>query len=191
MVSFCLCQGSFAEVKVYSVGLFAVVSCLKQENYTIPRKGLSLKLPMDPRICLNYLPGSFTAPVIAQTTVWQYPGHYPFFSYFTFSRSKEKSCRSEVWLALRDRKSFLGRSLWNDSKTQMKIERRNDEVTKSLLLICRRKVSQMFAVRHKQLWPISQLTPETKHWCTSFTTAVCCLILRQIHHLPLCTALFW
>uniref|UniRef100_A0A669DSW0 Death domain containing 1 n=1 Tax=Oreochromis niloticus TaxID=8128 RepID=A0A669DSW0_ORENI len=53
-------RGSFAEVKVYSVGLFAVVSCLKQENYTIPRKGLSLKLPMDPRVCLNYLPGSFT-----------------------------------------------------------------------------------------------------------------------------------
>nr|XP_024655063.1 death domain-containing protein 1 [Maylandia zebra] len=62
-------KGSFAEVKVYSVGLFAVVSCLKLENYTIPRKGLSLKLPMDPRICLNYLPGSFTAPVIAQTTI--------------------------------------------------------------------------------------------------------------------------
>uniref|UniRef100_A0A668STL6 Uncharacterized protein n=1 Tax=Oreochromis aureus TaxID=47969 RepID=A0A668STL6_OREAU len=62
-------RGSFAEVKVYSVGLFAVVSCLKQENYTIPRKGLSLKLPMDPRVCLNYLPGSFTAPVIAQTTI--------------------------------------------------------------------------------------------------------------------------
>lgn len=146
---------------MYSVGLFAVVSCLKLENYTIPRKGLSLKLPMDPRICLNYLPGSFTAPVIAQTTVWQYPDHYPFFSYFTFSRSKEKSCRSEVWLALRDRKGSLGRSLWNHSKTRMKIERRNDEVTESL------QVSQMFAVRHKQLWPISQLTPETKHWCTS------------------------
>uniref|UniRef100_A0A3Q0SNS7 Death domain containing 1 n=1 Tax=Amphilophus citrinellus TaxID=61819 RepID=A0A3Q0SNS7_AMPCI len=62
-------KGSFAEVKVYSVGLFAVVSCLKKENYTIPRRGLSLKLPMDPRICLNYLPGSFTAPVIAQTMI--------------------------------------------------------------------------------------------------------------------------
>uniref|UniRef100_A0A3Q3H2Z2 Death domain containing 1 n=1 Tax=Labrus bergylta TaxID=56723 RepID=A0A3Q3H2Z2_9LABR len=49
-------RGSFAEVKVYSLGLFAVVSCLKRENYTILRKGLSLKLSMDPRICLNYLP---------------------------------------------------------------------------------------------------------------------------------------
>nr|XP_046237533.1 death domain-containing protein 1 [Scatophagus argus] len=62
-------RGSFAEVKVYSLGLFAVVSCLKRENYTIPTKGLSLKLPMDPRICLNYLPGSFTTPVMAQTVV--------------------------------------------------------------------------------------------------------------------------
>ncbi|XP_074480227.1 death domain-containing protein 1 [Sebastes fasciatus] len=62
-------RGSFAEVKVYSLGLFAVVSCLKRENYTVPAKGLSLKLPMDPRLCLNYLPGSFTAPVMAQTMI--------------------------------------------------------------------------------------------------------------------------
>ncbi|XP_008281666.1 death domain-containing protein 1 [Stegastes partitus] len=62
-------RGSFAEVKVYSLGLFAVVSCLKRENYTVLRRGLSLKLPMDPRICLNYLPGSFTAPVMAQTMI--------------------------------------------------------------------------------------------------------------------------
>ncbi|XP_070786242.1 death domain-containing protein 1 [Enoplosus armatus] len=62
-------RGSFAEVRVYSLGLFAVVSCLKRENYTVPTKGLSLKLPMDPRISLNYLPGSFTAPVMAQTMI--------------------------------------------------------------------------------------------------------------------------
>ncbi|KAM9335564.1 death domain-containing protein 1 [Symphorus nematophorus] len=62
-------RGSFAEVRVYCLGLFAVVSCLKRENYTVPMKGLSLKLPMDPRICLNYLPGSFTAPVMAQTMI--------------------------------------------------------------------------------------------------------------------------
>uniref|UniRef100_A0A3Q1H711 Death domain containing 1 n=1 Tax=Anabas testudineus TaxID=64144 RepID=A0A3Q1H711_ANATE len=62
-------RGTFAEVKVYSLGLFAVVSCLKRENYTIPRRGLSLKLSVDPRISLSYLPGSFTAPVIAQTMV--------------------------------------------------------------------------------------------------------------------------
>uniref|UniRef100_A0A672J446 Death domain containing 1 n=1 Tax=Salarias fasciatus TaxID=181472 RepID=A0A672J446_SALFA len=59
-------KGSFAEVKVYSLGLFAVVSCLKRENYTVQRRGLSLRLVMDPRICLNYLPGSFTVPVMAQ-----------------------------------------------------------------------------------------------------------------------------
>ncbi|KAM3849703.1 death domain-containing protein 1 [Diretmus argenteus] len=62
-------RGSFAEVRVYSLGLFAVVSCLKRETYTVPRRGLSLKLPMDPRICLDYLPGSFTAPVITQSMV--------------------------------------------------------------------------------------------------------------------------
>ncbi|KAM9718091.1 death domain-containing protein 1 [Menidia menidia] len=62
-------QGTFAEAKVYSLGLFAVVYCLKRENYIIPKRGLSLKLPMDSRICLNYLPGSFTAPVMAQTMV--------------------------------------------------------------------------------------------------------------------------
>ncbi|KAK2899837.1 death domain-containing protein 1 isoform X1 [Channa argus] len=62
-------RGSFAEVRVYSLGLFAVVSCLKRENYTVPRRGLSLKLPMDSRVSLNYLPGSFTAPVMAQAVV--------------------------------------------------------------------------------------------------------------------------
>ncbi|XP_054916171.1 death domain-containing protein 1 [Poeciliopsis prolifica] len=62
-------KGRFAEVKVFSLGIFAVVSRPKREMYNIPRKGLSLKIPMDPRICLNYLPGSFTAPVMAQTMV--------------------------------------------------------------------------------------------------------------------------
>ncbi|XP_076017528.1 death domain-containing protein 1 [Genypterus blacodes] len=62
-------RGSFAEVRVYSLGLFAVVSCLRRESYTVPRRGLSIKLPMDPRICLSYLPASFTAPVMAQCTI--------------------------------------------------------------------------------------------------------------------------
>ncbi|XP_045068494.1 death domain-containing protein 1 [Coregonus clupeaformis] len=60
-------MGSFAEVRLYSLGLLAVVSCLRRENYTVPRRGLSLKLSMDPRACLDYLPGSFTAPVVAQS----------------------------------------------------------------------------------------------------------------------------
>ncbi|XP_062422311.1 death domain-containing protein 1 [Pungitius pungitius] len=62
-------RGSFAEVKVYSLGLFAVVSCLKKENFTVPTKGVSLKLTADHRICLNYPPGSFAAPVMAQTVI--------------------------------------------------------------------------------------------------------------------------
>lgn len=62
-------QGWFAEVRVYCLGLFAVLSCLKRENYTVPTKGLSLKLNMDARICLTYLPGCFATPVIAQTMV--------------------------------------------------------------------------------------------------------------------------
>ncbi|KAM9425722.1 death domain-containing protein 1 [Pholidichthys leucotaenia] len=62
-------KGSFAEVKVYSLGIFAVVSCPKRESYTVPRRGLALKLPMDSRVCLNYLPGSFTTSVMAQTMI--------------------------------------------------------------------------------------------------------------------------
>lgn len=69
----CLRQGSFAEVRVYRLGLFAVVSCLKKENYTVPTKGLSLRPNMDPRVCLNYLPGCFATPVVAQTMVGRPP----------------------------------------------------------------------------------------------------------------------
>lgn len=56
-------------MRVYCLGLFAVLSCLKTENYTVPTKGLSLKLNTDPRICLSYLPGCFATPVVAQTMV--------------------------------------------------------------------------------------------------------------------------
>lgn len=92
-------QGSFAEVRVYSLGLFAVVSCLKRENYTVPRRGLSLKLPVDPRICLNYLPGAFTTPVMAQTTVWRRFARYPSFSHFpfTFECGTAEIIRSHNW----------------------------------------------------------------------------------------------
>ncbi|XP_061920406.1 death domain-containing protein 1-like [Entelurus aequoreus] len=62
-------RGSFAEVKVYSLGLFAVVSCLKREHFTVPRRGVSHKPLVDPRICLYYLPGSFTASVMVQYTI--------------------------------------------------------------------------------------------------------------------------
>lgn len=59
---------------MYRLGLFAVVSCLKKESYTVPPKGLSLKLNTDPRICLTYLPGCFATPVIAHTMVGKQPG---------------------------------------------------------------------------------------------------------------------
>ena len=60
LVCVCVCQGSFAQVRVYALGLFAVLSSLKRESYTVPGRGLSIKLSTDPRVCLDYLPGSFT-----------------------------------------------------------------------------------------------------------------------------------
>ncbi|XP_056608231.1 death domain-containing protein 1 [Triplophysa dalaica] len=62
-------RGSYAVVRVYSLGVFAVLSRLRMETFTVPKSGLSLKLSMDSRICLDYLTGSFTVPVIAQVTV--------------------------------------------------------------------------------------------------------------------------
>ncbi|XP_067865533.1 death domain-containing protein 1 [Heterodontus francisci] len=62
-------KGSCAEVKTYKLGIFLVVSCLRKETFTVPRKGLALKLSMDSRIALNYLPGSFSAPVVVQSKV--------------------------------------------------------------------------------------------------------------------------
>ncbi|XP_053310938.1 death domain-containing protein 1 [Spea bombifrons] len=62
-------KGSFAEFKVYKLGIFSVVSCLKKENFTVPKKGLSLKLSVDPRISVNYPPGCFNTSVIVQSKV--------------------------------------------------------------------------------------------------------------------------
>ncbi|XP_056412243.1 death domain-containing protein 1 isoform X2 [Hyla sarda] len=62
-------KGSFAEVKVYKLGIFSVVSCLKKENFTVLKKGLSLKLSVDSRISLNYPPGCFSSSVIVQFKV--------------------------------------------------------------------------------------------------------------------------
>uniref|UniRef100_A0A8C5LUH5 Death domain containing 1 n=1 Tax=Leptobrachium leishanense TaxID=445787 RepID=A0A8C5LUH5_9ANUR len=62
-------KGSFAEIKVYKLGIYAVVSCLRKENFTIPKKGLSVKLSMDSRISLNYPPGCFNTSVIVQFKV--------------------------------------------------------------------------------------------------------------------------
>ncbi|KAM9330379.1 death domain-containing protein 1 [Gastrophryne carolinensis] len=62
-------KGSFAEIKVYKLGTFSVISCLKKENFTILRKGLSVKLSVDSRISLNYPPSCFSSAVIAQFKV--------------------------------------------------------------------------------------------------------------------------
>ncbi|XP_071988537.1 death domain-containing protein 1 [Engystomops pustulosus] len=62
-------KGNFAEVKVYKLGTFSVVSCLKKENFTVLKKGLSLKLNVDSRISLNYPPGCFSSSVIVQFKV--------------------------------------------------------------------------------------------------------------------------
>ncbi|XP_051566572.1 death domain-containing protein 1 isoform X1 [Myxocyprinus asiaticus] len=81
MIWICLClasimslyasslKGSFAVVRVYSLGVFAVLSRLRMESFTVPKVGLSLKLSVDSRICLDYLPGSFAVPVVAQVMV--------------------------------------------------------------------------------------------------------------------------
>ncbi|XP_044274201.1 death domain-containing protein 1 [Varanus komodoensis] len=56
-------KGTFAEVKTCQLGFFCVVSCLKKETLTIPRKGLSRKLSMDCRISFCYPPSTFNSRV--------------------------------------------------------------------------------------------------------------------------------
>ncbi|KAL7875906.1 hypothetical protein AOLI_G00108690 [Acnodon oligacanthus] len=62
-------RDSFAVVRVYNLGVFAVMSRLQSETFTIPKRGLSVKLSVDSRICLDYLPGSFNTPVVVQALV--------------------------------------------------------------------------------------------------------------------------
>ncbi|XP_051820880.1 death domain-containing protein 1 [Antechinus flavipes] len=62
-------KGTWAEVKVYKLGIFSVVSCLKKESFMVPKKGLSLKLSMDPRISFNYPLGVFSSSVLVQLKV--------------------------------------------------------------------------------------------------------------------------
>ncbi|XP_004681553.2 PREDICTED: death domain-containing protein 1 [Condylura cristata] len=62
-------KGTCAEVKVYKLGIFSVVSCLKKETFTVTKKGLTLKPSMDSRISLNYPPGVFSSPVLVQLKV--------------------------------------------------------------------------------------------------------------------------
>ncbi|XP_012330303.2 death domain-containing protein 1 isoform X1 [Aotus nancymaae] len=62
-------KGTCAAVKVYKLGIFSVVSCLKKESFTVTKKGLTLKSSMDSRISLNYPPGVFTSPVLVQLKI--------------------------------------------------------------------------------------------------------------------------
>uniref|UniRef100_A0A452F629 Death domain containing 1 n=1 Tax=Capra hircus TaxID=9925 RepID=A0A452F629_CAPHI len=62
-------KGTCAEVKVYKLGIFSVVSCLKKESFTVTKKGLTHKTSMDSRISLNYPPGVFNSSVLIQIKV--------------------------------------------------------------------------------------------------------------------------
>ncbi|XP_016051554.1 PREDICTED: death domain-containing protein 1 [Miniopterus natalensis] len=62
-------KGTCAEVKVYKLGIFSVVSCLKKESFTVTKKGLTLKPSMDSRISLHYPPGVFSSPVLVQLKI--------------------------------------------------------------------------------------------------------------------------
>ncbi|XP_073898592.1 death domain-containing protein 1 isoform X1 [Castor canadensis] len=62
-------KGTCAAVKVYKLGMFSVVSCLKKESFTVTKKGLTLKSSMDSRISLIYPPGVFSSPVLVQLKI--------------------------------------------------------------------------------------------------------------------------
>ncbi|KAL7981710.1 hypothetical protein Chor_010905 [Crotalus horridus] len=56
-------KGLAAVVKTSQLGLFAAVSCLKKETWTVPRKGILRKLHMDPRISFCYPSSTFGSRV--------------------------------------------------------------------------------------------------------------------------------
>ncbi|NXF88914.1 DTHD1 protein, partial [Eubucco bourcierii] len=66
-------QGShkeiFAEVQIYQLGVFSVLSCLKKEVFTVPEAGLSQKLSVDPRISFCYHPETFSSPAPMQLKI--------------------------------------------------------------------------------------------------------------------------
>ncbi|XP_010210099.1 PREDICTED: death domain-containing protein 1 [Tinamus guttatus] len=59
----------FAEVKIYQLGIFSVLSCLKKEIFTIPKAGLSQKLNIDSRISFYYPPETFSSPAVMHLKV--------------------------------------------------------------------------------------------------------------------------
>uniref|UniRef100_H0WQ30 Death domain containing 1 n=1 Tax=Otolemur garnettii TaxID=30611 RepID=H0WQ30_OTOGA len=62
-------QGNCAAVKIYKLGIFSVVSCLKKESFIVTKKGLTFKSNVDSRISLNYSPGVFSSPVLIQLKI--------------------------------------------------------------------------------------------------------------------------
>nr|XP_025949389.1 death domain-containing protein 1 [Dromaius novaehollandiae] len=60
---------TFAEVKIYQLGIFSVLSCLKKEIFTVPKAGLSRKLSMDSRISFYYPPETFSSPAVMHLKV--------------------------------------------------------------------------------------------------------------------------
>ncbi|NXW37129.1 DTHD1 protein, partial [Phaetusa simplex] len=60
---------NFAEVKIYQLGVFSVVSCLKKEIFTVPNIGLLQKLSVDSRISFYYPPETFSSPAPMQLKV--------------------------------------------------------------------------------------------------------------------------
>ncbi|KAM4900689.1 death domain-containing protein 1 [Sylvia borin] len=60
---------SFAEVKIYHLGVFSVLSCLKKETFTVPKVGLLQKLNVDSRISFCYHPEAFSSPAPMQLKI--------------------------------------------------------------------------------------------------------------------------
>ncbi|NXW24531.1 DTHD1 protein, partial [Circaetus pectoralis] len=60
---------TFAEVKIYQLGVFSVLSCLKKETFTVPKVGLSQKLSVDSRISFCYHPETFCSPAPIQLKI--------------------------------------------------------------------------------------------------------------------------
>ncbi|NWT38268.1 DTHD1 protein, partial [Chroicocephalus maculipennis] len=60
---------NFAEVKIYQLGVFSVVSRLKKETFTVPNIGLLQKLSVDSRISFYYPPETFSSPAPMQLKV--------------------------------------------------------------------------------------------------------------------------
>uniref|UniRef100_A0A8D0FRH6 Death domain containing 1 n=1 Tax=Strix occidentalis caurina TaxID=311401 RepID=A0A8D0FRH6_STROC len=60
---------TFAEVKIYQLGIFSVLSCLKKETFTVSKVGLSQKLSLDSRISFCYHPETFSSPAPMQLKI--------------------------------------------------------------------------------------------------------------------------